>query len=81
MSDATEHPVMAHQIVSLEQQMTRLWQREAEKATEWTTFLIQFGELKAKVEGLSGRLAGYVVAGSVLTGGLALLVQFLLHGR
>jgi hypothetical protein len=41
----------------------------------WDDLLVRFGELKAKVEGLNGRMAGYVVAGSILSGGLALLAQ------
>lgn len=77
--DLREHPVLEQRIITLEREMGEVRRRQIEDAKDWAAFLVAFGELKAKVEGLSGRLAGYVVAGSVVTGALAVLAQFLLR--
>jgi len=79
LSDETDHALLDQRLKTLEREVGEIRRRHDTEGTEWAQFLIAFGKLEAKVEGLSGRLAGYVVAGGVLAGGLALLGQFLMR--
>jgi hypothetical protein len=76
---AEDHPVIEQRMKTLEREVGEIRRRHDIDAKDWSDFLIAFGELKAKVEGLSGRVAGYVVAGSMLAAGLAFLGQFIIR--
>jgi hypothetical protein len=41
----------------------------------WDSLLIAFGELKAKVEGMNGRMAGYLIAGMLLAAVVSVLAN------
>ena len=78
-NDPREHAVLEQRLTTLEREMGEVRRRHQDDTLAWESFLKDFGALRARVEGLAGRLAGYVLAGSVLAGGLALVAQFIIR--
>jgi hypothetical protein len=68
-----EHPAIVQRITTLEREMSETRHRLDKDSSEWQAFLISFGELKAQLAGLNGRVAGYLLAGSLLAAIVAVL--------
>lgn len=70
---------------TLEREVSELKRQAADHhssdTSRWDGFLIAFGKLEAKVEGLNGRMAGYLLAGMLLASVVAVVAQYALRGR
>jgi hypothetical protein len=74
-----EHGIIDGRLQALEREVAEIKARHRDDGQEWSVFLVQFGELKARVESLAARMGAYLVAGSVLAGALAVLAQFVMR--
>ncbi len=72
-------------VVTVEREVSELKRQasdhHASDTSRWDGFLIAFGKLEAKVEGLNGRMAGYLLAGMLLASVVAVVAQYAIKGR
>lgn len=76
---ADDHPAFESRLNALELANRESSRDKREASREWTQLLLTVGRLDAKMEGLNGRLAGYLIAGATLAGALSFVASRVLR--